>query len=416
MIIKNKILSLPLRWLLGFLIFTEILFFIGPIEYGIKNKLLLIAYLLILNVSLYIGYKKGETFHKVKLRGSITTIKIIIFLALPLELIKMMSMWGLIEGISISTIFEKVYVGVVSPGDAYANNFGKTTYLSYLAMIMSPITFSAIPLGVYYWNKLHFSSRFFLILIIFLEIFIWLGMGTRKGLLDIIIIIAFTLILKKPEIILEGKSRLRLRMGLIIVISTFLFYFTYSIISRFGEESLSSIKFLTQDNLKASYYMNYSPYFIIPLSYLTSYLCQGYEALSHALDIGILPLNPMGISWFTIQVAENFGYDVSQNTYMYIIESNTGFGMSMNWHTAYVWLANGLSFIGVPFFIFYIGFLLARTWQDGISGKDIFAIPLNSLLILMVFYLFANNQILSFSFIPFLFFFSMYIINFKFKL
>jgi len=99
-------------------------------------------------------------------------------------------------------------------------------------------------------------------------------------------------------------------------------------------------------------------------------------------------------------IASKFGYNPMPNTYLSLLE-NYGIDSHVNWHTIYVWLANDFTFIGVPIIIYLIGLMFARTWCDSVKGDNDTAIPLFTLFLVMVFYFFANNQVLSFSFMPF---------------
>ena len=149
---------------------------------------------------------------------------------------------------------------------------------------------------------------------------------------------------------------------------------------------------------------------LVSLSSIMSYLCQGYYALSLALEMGILPIAIGGSSWFTIMLASRFGEDPTTHTYMYALES-MGIDMSMNWHTAYVWLANDFTFIGVPIFLFLVGRYFAIVWQDCINRRNDFAFIVMPMFVLMVFYLFANNQVFSSMFITFVIWFIIYLLS-----
>ena len=145
---------------------------------------------------------------------------------------------------------------------------------------------------------------------------------------------------------------------------------------------------------------------------ICSYLTQGYYALSKGLELGILPISFLGSSWFTISIAKKFSYDPTETTYMYMLQSE-GIDMSINWHSIYLWLANDFTFIGVPIIIFLIGYFFAQSWMDAIKGSNILSYPVLALFSTMIFYFFANNQVFSFSFIPFVFWFSAYQISRK---
>ena len=204
-----------------------------------------------------------------------------------------------------------------------------------------------------------------------------------------------------------GTFSKRFKIGVILVASIFIFYFIFSNLARYNlglhEMASFNYKFETRP-----FYTDHCPtWLLVSLYNIDSYLCQGYYALSLGLSIGIISPTIMGMSWFTMVIANKFGYDPMPGTYMTLLEPY-GIDSKMNWHTIYLWLANDFTFIGVPFVIFFIGYFFAKTWCDCISKKNDYAIPLFSLFLIMVFYFYANNQVLSFSLIAFVFWFLVY--------
>ena len=59
MCVKNNVKMFPIKFVLLFLIVTEILFFVGPINWQINNNILIIFFFLIVNIALYWGYRCG---------------------------------------------------------------------------------------------------------------------------------------------------------------------------------------------------------------------------------------------------------------------------------------------------------------------------------------------------------------------
>lgn len=67
-----------------------------------------------------------------------------------------------------------------------------------------------------------------------------------------------------------------------------------------------------------------------------------------------------------------------------------------DYHTFYVWIASDVSFPGAIIVVFLIGRLLGLVWIDVLRLENPFAVALFPLLILMIFYFPANNQVLGF--------------------
>lgn len=405
--IIDKFSYLPLKVSLGFIVFSELLVFLGPIDYGINNEAVLFFYLLIVNIAFYWGYKVGvRKFKPTYSTISMSTIQWIIILGLILHIVRLVEIWGT-HGLSISV--DNLLLAVFRPADAYYSEAQAVSESSSLTAYLSPIIFASIPLGIYKWKKLDTVFRFLVIITILIEIISWLGIGTRKGLFDVVLITIFILTLNKKNDA-DGKLSKRFKIGVILVASIFIFYFVFSNLARYNlglnEMDSFNYKFETRP-----FYTDHCPtWLLVSLYNIDSYLCQGYYALSLGLSIGVISPTIMGMSWFTMVIANKFGYDPMPGTYMTLLETY-GIDSKMNWHTIYLWLANDFTFIGVPFVIFFIGYFFAKTWCDCISRKNDYAIPIFSLFLIMVFYFYANNQVLSFSLIAFVFWFLVYMLS-----
>lgn len=404
MMINNeqyKILYFPIKLLLAFLIFSELLFFLGPRDYGINNSNMLGAYLLILNVSLWGGYKFGIRKFRVKAKKKLfLKIEAILLISFVLMLISLSSMLSA-RGLSLINLFPYIFYSIQNPGDAY---YAETDVLetSPIILMLSFIVSSSIPLGVYNWNNLNRKYKLLLTILIFLKISSWICIGSRKGIFDVLLIIFVAYIARNQSIIINKGKRRKLIFWGTLSLTLFIIYFIISNIARY-KFSLAG-EYILNINSFRPFYQNHVPeWILIILDNITGYLCQGYYALAVCLEMGVIMPSPMGSSWFTIAIAKKLGYDPVPGTYMRLLENTTDIDMSGNWHTMYVWLANDVTFIGVPVVIFIVGLIFGIAWKDVVLGKNIAAVPILSLITVMVFYFFANNQIMSFDFIPFVF-------------
>lgn len=402
---QKKIVYLPLKVSLSFLILTEFLFWFGPIKYTIPNDFILFIYLVLMNFSLYFGYRVGvNKFRPSSYKTSKNFIKVIIVIGLVLTLIDLFNIWTM-RGISIS--FDSFFNSLTNPGQAYYSEINPESETSIFLLLLSPIKWASIPLGISSWRKINKFYKTCIFAIFFLSILMWLGIGVRKGIFDLLIITLFSIIASFPQIIAKRNYNKKFKFITYASIILFLTYFIYSNLSRGGSTNLKDIMTMAINSDIREIYLSLPNWLIISLRSITGYLVQGYHALALSLNIGIRPIVPFGMSWFTILIANKLGYDPAPLTYMKELES---FGIDMygNWHTIYVWLANDFTFIGVPIIIFCIGYFFAQSWYDSLIGKNLFSFPVMTLFVLMVFYFYANNQVLSFSFIPFVVCFSIY--------
>ena len=401
---EKQLRYFPIKILLSFLIITELLVWLGPIEYKI-NSLLLAPYLIILNFTLWVGYKKGiKSFTPTTYRISSSKIKILLIAGLFLTIISLINLWSS-HGLTIS--LDTLINSLINPGEAYYSDADEVTQTNFLMLFLSPFQWAAIPLGIYFWPKLTHTYKRIVILTIIISIIAWLGIGTRKGVFDIILVVGACVCAANSKKFLQRSFRRKLSIIVAIFISVFLVYFIFSNLSRYGKGGFDDLSEIANINLKKSYDQILGLPLTVALGFITGYLCQGYYALAKGLEIGIIPPAIFGSSWFGIALARKIGFDPTPDTYTKILESQ-GIDMSINWHTLYLWMANEYTFILVPFIMYMTGYLFAKTWCDSVSKKNPLAYPLMALMVMMVFYAFANNQVFSFSFIPFIFWFLSY--------
>lgn len=408
---EKKVIYTPIKIFLYFLIITELLIWIGPIDYHINNDLLLLSYLALVNIALYRGYKLGVAKHKSsKYYLSTNVIDTIIILGLFFSIYDLFEMWSQ-RGLSVS--LTTLLNSLIDPGTAYYSD-RTSNETNYILLLFSPFKIASVSFGIVKWRDIPFKMKLCVATIIFIEIISWIGIGVRKGVLDTLLIIIILIVSRNTKMITNKRLILKIRIFAIIVFASFCLYFVFSNLSRYGVNTFSEIGSLNFKNVEIrDYYLKHWPiYLTIAFMMICSYLTQGYYALSKGLELGILPISFLGSSWFTISIAKKFSYDPTETTYMYMLQSE-GIDMSINWHSIYLWLANDFTFIGVPIIIFLIGYFFAQSWMDAIKGSNILSYPVLALFSTMIFYFFANNQVLSFSFIPFVFWFSAYQISRK---
>lgn len=408
----SKVVSFPAKLILFFLIFTELLLFWGPIDYDIKSPVLLFIYLLVLNISLYAGFKSVITrlpSFQYNCQISLSYLKVVIFWGFCVLILRFVNGWNL-SSFSPSVFFIQIQRAIFSPADVYNEKLESVTTngLMLLLMVITPVYFISKVFGVYYWNSLNRKYKFIVFLLYFLDIIYWLGLGTRKGLLDIIITLVFLLICRNPTVLYDRKKKRKL---IVLIATTGGLFILYFVISNFARFNLSSTEGLIESRfiIRDFYKENVPSSVYIPLAEITSYLCQGYVnlgcALSDFFNHGIFCFTfGIGNNWFTINVVENLfhGTDIIDLTYQGYLYKEYGVDMYASWHSLYLWLANDFTFFGVPFIIYFLGKQTLIIWSKAICGNNSYSVPLFILLIIELFYVFANNQVLSFSFVSFI--------------
>lgn len=416
----SKIEILPIKVLLFFLMLSEVLYFIGPIDFRVHSNLLLFIYLCVLNYSLFCGYRSGlkrcmgaPAPKKRQFRNN--TITLLIYAALIITLFRFFRSTHVS---SISHFISLLTFSFENSGTVYSAKLesAHTNLWTYIFMMLAPIVFLGQTLGVYHWKTIKLPPKICLVICFIVEMSYWIVNGTRKGMFDIILLVFGMVIAAHPNMLSDERNRRKIVWWIVLAIIMFIYFFVISNLSRhgytaseYGEYDISSIKLFYQEHLPV--WLNVS------LVNICGYLCQGYRALSLCLNDfftdGIFRFTfGGGSSWFNVNVIENlFGYNIIPDTYQGYLYTQYGISPMVNWHTLYLWLANDLTFFGVPIAVYLLGYLFSVSWVDALNHSNKYAAPMSVLCIMIVAYAFANNQVLSFSFITFIYVFFMYLAN-----
>lgn len=429
--IKSKYIFLPIRLLLFFNLFTLFLFVFGPVNWKISkfDLWLTTIYVLINLLFLYFGFYFGVKKYRPSFKTcdyKINKRKIHIFLTIAV-------IWFLpsiyirlgVNSLDVSLILDKILTGFINSAEGYRNKIeildSSSTLDSPLnafdLLVMSPFIFAFFPLSLVYFK--HFNKSFKLLIILFfiIECLSWISIGTNKGVVDIFLILLFIGIFKNKQInFFDLKKILILTISSIIILA----YFINNMFSRFGITEGSNII----DNLDFNVLGNplkttgvYSEMNIgvkFALMQITSYLSQGYYGLSLAFKEPFTWTYGFGNSWtgiafFRILLKK----DLIASTYMGFLEKDYGLDPYSAWYSIYTWLANDFTFWGTPLIVFFIGYGFSYSWLDSIYRRNIYSIVMFSIFVIEIFYFYANNQVLSFSFMTFIVFFLLWIVNRK---
>lgn len=404
----NKIKYFPIKILLFFLVFTELLYAFGPLIYKNSSSYTLYVFFFIVNISLYLGYKSGIKYYierpKSKKRRIkyLQLLKILIWFSFFMIFVRMIALWD-IKNLSPIAIISHLINSITAPGDVYESKLSiQSGVAAYFSILMSPLTFMTIPIAIYNRNKLSKFYQLFLSLLCVLELSIWVGQGVRKGIIDLFLIICFMMLATKPWIIINLKKYKSIMIFAIIFVFIFVYYFLYSNLHRYGLNNPEDLVLKsTIFEIKDFYKNQVSALLLMIICSIESYLCQGYDALSYALDSDFTYSYGLGSSWFGLNLSNRLGLDIASHTYVFQLEKTHGIDPMINWHSIYTWLASDFTFIGVPVFVFFVGYLLATTWLDTLLERSFYAPAIFMLFVIMTFYFFANNQIFSLQFIAF---------------
>lgn len=414
--IKKKLWFMP-KIILLYLFFTIFLYYFGPYKWPTQNKNLFIFYIFLVSILLYLGF-----FVSIKLKKRIIIenkeinkkfiwlIKICIILNFVYSLWAIISYTG-IDGFSIANIIDNFSKGLSDPGEQYYNKFGNQVEAfgisTSLTVIFSPITYSASPLFLYNYKNFSFIFKIFALLSIVLEAIRWISIGTNQGLITLAFIFLTVFFIKSTRSkILHFSEKTEVRSIINKIKSLFykllLFLFVIFGISYFVNsinDRISSAQYLQYGGIYPNmnnWMIRYVPSFVKnAVIFITSYLTQGYYALSIALPIKNELMNGIGNSNFLISnFSELYNQDFFNDTYQMKI-SQFGWNPYQNYHTFYMWIANDVGFIGNLIVIFLLGLYFGFVLKKAILEENPICIVLLSLLLTMFFYFPANNVVLA---------------------
>lgn len=407
--LNRRIIMFPIWVFQCYLTLTVLVFAFGPWPWPVQSPVMLYTFLFLAQIALWLGYKSGIKTRPGSYYGrwqlfSMLKISLLVnlFWIIPSFMLKL----GMQEA-NISNITTAVSTGAVDPGSMYAAKFeaassgAKTTLFGYINILISPILWLLFPLGVDQWRSLNLKFRICFVFVILAGLLKWVAIGTTKGFADFFLLLPGLLLAANPRIIATTKLKTIIKAFCFTLVGFSLLFivFIYMQQSRARGEIRDYIVAadigIDTDNWMVR---NLPPEAQVAVAASTSYLVQGYYGLSLALGETFDWSYGIGNSYFLIGLGERFVGEgvIIDRTYPGKIEKEYGWPAYHNWSSFYPWIASDVTFPGTLVVVFLIGSLFAKVWLDVLKKENPYAVPLFALLIMMVFYFPANNQVLAF--------------------
>jgi hypothetical protein len=411
--IKRNILIFPLIMVQIYLVGVIFLYVLGPWEWPTHKPALF--YLLIFLYQLFFGLgyllsinKSKRSVRNLKPKSVDRFLAIMIIINFIYVIFNFLHTVGL-NSFSISNIIDAFVNGILNPSVQYkmkfsADKFGGS-YFTYFSVLMAPVMWSVFPLSIYNFKRLKLSYKLIVLISLFFELARWIATGTSKGIIDVILIILVVTVVKyMKKRALDNRNRIfdfkkyRFRILVLSLIVVGVFFFSNNVGDRVNQNWSNYI--ISNGNVNINVdapLMKITPNSMKPtLIYLTSYLTQGYYAFSMSLDLDYYPMLGVGNSMFLMEnFNEIFDLNLYEKTYQNRM-SVFGWHPFVNWHSFYVWVANDVHYIGVILVMFLIGYLLGSVYKNVILYDDPIALVLLCLTTIMIIYIPANNQLLSY--------------------
>lgn len=429
---QKKIIYKPLIYAEFYLIFIAFLFWAGPIKWEIHNSYLFLCLIALYYVLFAVGFTLSIKSHDtsieychsetivLKFLNRIIILNFIILLFMVVRYIGLSSF-------SLSGIIESATQAMIDPGGAYKSNLANDTkyggsLLTHIYVLLSPILYPILPLSLFYFGKLNKLNKILVILTIIFETLRWISIGTNKGIFDLFIMFSVIIFLKINIKLYHNKEKDSAKkknssinstkfIVIILLLVLCVCYFGNNVSSRLSgtrEVDLTNFEQIEGGG-------HYNPKSIISIVFpdrmqgvlyiFDSYLTQGYYATSIALSEPFTPMFGVGNSMFLIANLDSM-LDINLLEYSYQKKlEKYGIDRFVNWHSFYTWVANDISFIGVIFIMFLLGYYFASLYKSILKFNNPIAICLFIMCVQLIFYIPANNQIFAqpISFMAFVF-------------
>lgn len=426
-IVKKRSLYWPLFYAILYSVFTIFIFRYGVIKFPTQSNSVLYLFLLGTHIFLIIGYVFGLKIRIINKRKTLKNgeqlvfnfYKKCIFISL-ITFIPEFIIYSGVYNLNLSEILNRIIVGLMSPAINYQEGVSGLpnrlwSLLNYLVILTSFYRWALLPLTILLWKKIKISYRIITLIIVLTEISKWLIKGTNKGIFDVVIVVGVSLLIinyrktlksysKKNKKPIKKSKRLAFfsSIAIILMLTFSLSFFTDNIVGRY--EGSLPVRNVDYDSIFYKYMPDILKNTVIAF---TGYLVQGYNGLALAFELPFRTTFGAGHSSFIMYNVQSFlGVDLFTRTYQFRIQEHFGWHSLSNWHTAYLWFANDVSFIGVLVVMFIIGFIFASTWKSFLFDGNPFSYLLVILFAMFFLYISANNQMFSHfqTLIPFLYY------------
>ncbi|HVT47780.1 MAG TPA: glycosyltransferase family 4 protein [Vicinamibacterales bacterium] len=299
-------------------------------------------------------------------------------------------------------------------GDAYARTrvirLEHTPYVNYVRMFVAPLLAMAVPLAVFYWRRLGWTTRGLFAFSIVGTIALFVSMGTNAGAGNWMALFPWFVLAGH----LSGAQRLKApgwaaAVG-VEVCSLLIFAVMFS--ASMTERKGSYVKYGVMPGINTQLRSGPPPTAAAPaapaaptpfmppqasagLNGLAVYLTQGYYAVYLSLQQPFVPTYGLGNSQFLLRQAARIFDDpgLLERPYPNRIEKQ-GWKADVYWASIYPWIASDVSFPGTVVVMLLVGWMVGRVWVDVLGGENPVAVAFLGQILLLLYYVPAHNRVM----------------------
>ena len=386
----------PILLIVGFSLFTLLLFYVGPLDWNAPNQLEVAMVVVFSQCALLFGYffNGDKSFKHPVVR--INTSKLIWYgsilnvLTLPVAIY-------VYTGGSITN----VSFGLSSQGDVHRQFYehvtsfqggGLRSVVAIWRALIAPVVVCSIILGIKYWPQIKTRYRFLVGATIFSQILFSFARGTDKELADLLTYFVAVSLLAMRYSMLKNI----LKYGLIAMVClAMLNVFIERRESRYYGEipSCFSVYRVCADVNNSTFAKVTGASNYLGLAAATNYMTQGYNGLALAIDLPHEWTFGLGHAPAVSRTLDAIlGTSVSENTYSSRLDAK-GWDRRFSWSSLYTWLANDLTFFLVPGFFFALGVFFSRAYNEATGRRCDVSTIIYCYLFLGMIYGSTNNQL-----------------------
>ncbi|MGZ5179184.1 MAG: hypothetical protein ACXWC2_01825 [Ramlibacter sp.] len=394
----------PLAFFQLYLLGSVVLFFWGPWPWDVKHPWLLGGYLLLAQAGMAMGYfaawsrlvdvqplagAEDRTLQFIRHAAILTAV-----LLLPTSLSR--------TGVPVPDVI----TGITNAGAVYNMNLerlaGGNPYVAveYVRIVLAPLLVGLMPLTVVYWSRMSGVLKLACLLGAVFNLSMYVATGTNKGVADFAVTLPWLVLLGvRTGTLRLVVSRRTLVIAFGIIVLLFLAFFGAGQAQReggvgeFGVFNTGSELIYARRDVGLSTQLTESQRIVYES--LTRYLGQGYYALSKTMELDHGSTWGFGHSMFLARNADAFTGTThfTEGSLPGLLEETSGWGMQSLWHSIYPWLASDVGFGGALLALMLFGWMLGLAWGRSLQGAGHLWVVLTYLLLVLFYYVPANNQV-----------------------
>lgn len=392
----------PLAFFFVYLNATVALFVWGPWPWPVRSWFSILSFLAAAHLALVLGYVAAARSNRPRVYRTFASPNYLVAVSALVTIALLVPTASFRAG----GLFADVAGAISNPGAAYQRSLvlrdESPPFVEYIRIICAPLSVLLLPLLVFYWRQIRAVTRVAGCVAIGGTVLLFVAMGTNKAIADTVLVAPWILLAAH----LSGRMRLSRysKLGVVVLslvcFSLFLGFFTATQATRSGASA--AFGYLGTVDMRADYehplVKELDPPLQIGVLGLSLYVNTGYYGLYLSLQQDWEPTFGVGNSFFLTRQASRLLDDprISARPYPMRAQQQFGWDATGLWSSIYPWIASDVSFPGTIVFVFLVGYGLARSWLDTLSGNSPIAVAVFAQLVVMLFYFPGNNQVLQF--------------------